>query len=205
MKKILFDVGANNGSTSVYHWLGDTNNLIYGFEPTPEMCAQIESKIEGHDNYILTKKAVSDFNGKATFNVAGTVDWGCSSLLEFSDKSQTEWPNKNTAWDFQVTHQIEVDVIRLDTFIEENNITVIDYLHVDTQGSDLKVLKGLGKYIDIVVSGVVEAATKPDILYYNQCTKEECIKFLEDNGFKIVNVQSNDDQGNEVNIFFSRE
>jgi FkbM family methyltransferase len=201
MKKILFDVGANNGNTSI-QWVHDTNNLVYAFEPTPEMYTQIESKTVGFGNYTLIKKAVSNYNGKSIFNIAGNADWGCSSLLEFSDKSQTEWPGRT---EFHTTQQIEVDVIRLDSFIEENNIKIIDYLHIDTQGSDLKVLEGLGKYINIVISGVIEAANKPDILYYGQCTKEECIEFLEDNGFEISNVESNDPFVNEVNIFFKKQ
>ena len=200
MKRILFDVGANNGSTSV-QWANDKNNIVYAFEPTPEMYLQIESRTNGVDNYILTKKAVSDYNGVATFNVAGNADWGCSSLLKFSDKSQTEWPGRT---EFYVTKEIEVEVIRLDSFVKENNIDKIDYLHVDTQGSDLKVLQGLGEYLNIVSEGVIEAANKEDILYYGQCTKDECISFLENNGFIITRVESNDNQSNEVNIFFRK-
>lgn len=200
MKKILFDVGANNGSTSI-NWSYDKNNLVYAFEPTPKMYNEIESKIIGIDNYFLIKKAVSNYNGSAIFNIAGNADWGCSSLLEFSEKSQTEWPGRT---EFYITEKIEVDVIRLDSFIEENKIEKIDYIHVDTQGSDLKVLEGLGIYINIVQEGVIEAATKKDILYYNQCTKEECIDFLENNGFKINRVESNDPFTHEVNIFFKK-
>lgn len=200
MKKILFDVGANNGSTSL-SWSYDKNNLVYAFEPTPQMYQQIESKIVGVENYFLVKKAVSNYNGNAIFNIAGNADWGCSSLLEFSEKSQTEWPGRS---EFYITEKIEVDVIRLDSFVQKNNIDRIDYIHVDTQGSDLKVLIGLGDFIDIVQEGVIEAATKKDILYYGQCTKDECIDFLEKNGFIITKVESNDPHTNEVNIFFKK-
>jgi FkbM family methyltransferase len=200
--KVYFDVGANNGYTSVPVATRYQDTVVYAFEPTPEMIQEIECKIIGFDNYILTKKAVSNYNGKARFNVAGHSDWGCSSLLEFSEKSKTDWPGRT---DFDVTREIEVDVIRLDSFIEEYGITKIDYLHIDTQGSDLKVLEGMGKYIDIVVEGGMEAAAKEDILYKGQNTQEQSIEFLENNGFEITNIQINDEYHNEVNIYFRKK
>ena len=199
--RVYFDVGANNGYTSVPIASRHQDTMVYAFEPTPEMIEEIETKIFTLDNYILTKKAVSNYNGTATFKVAGHADWGCSSLLEFSDKSKTDWPGRT---DLNVTQEIEVDVIRLDGFIEEHGITKIDYLHIDTQGSDLKVLEGMGKYIDIVTEGGMEAAAKEDILYKGQNTQQESIEFLQKNGFDITGIQINDDYHNEVNIFFKK-
>ncbi len=45
--------------------------------------------------------------------------------------------------DFNVTDTIDVDVIKLKDFINDNNIDKIDYLHCDVQGHDLEVLIGL--------------------------------------------------------------
>jgi len=199
--KVYFDVGANNGYTSVPVASRNQDTMVYAFEPTPEMIQKIESKTIGLDNYFLTKKAVSNYNGNATFKVAGHADWGCSSLLDFSDKSKTNWPGRT---DLNVTQEIKVDVIRLDGFIEEHNITKIDYLHIDTQGSDLKVLEGLGKHIDIVVEGGMEAAAKEDILYKGQNTQQQSIDFLQKNGFDITGIQINDEYQNEVNIYFRK-
>jgi len=200
--KILFDVGANDGANSVPLAMQNPDLIVYAFEPTPEMHSIIESKINGLNNYFLIKKGVSDFNGKAIFKIAGQADWGCSSLLKFSNKSKTEWIGRT---DFHVTQEIEIDVIRLDSFIESHKITKIDYLHVDAQGSDLKILQGMEKYIDIVLEGVIEAATKEDVLYEGQNTKEESIVFLQKNNFDILSIQSNDPHENEINIFFKKK
>lgn len=199
--KIIFDVGANNGDSFFELARRDPSVSVYAFEPTPEMCRIIQEKIKGFDNYVLIEKAVSDFEGVAVFHVAGQADWGCSSLLEFSEKSRTEWPGRT---DFVKTDEIEVEVIRLDRFVKENGILKIDYLHIDTQGSDLKVLKGLGDQLGLVQEGVLEAAGKPDILYDGQNTEVECIKFLVEHGFRIKKIESNDHFRNEVNIYFSR-
>lgn len=119
MNKIFFDVGANYGTNSIPLAEADPNLTVYAFEPTPFLINHLKSKTQHLSNYHIIEKAVSDFNGTAIFNVAGNADWGCSSLLTFSDKSKTDWPGRT---DFNVTEQINVSVIRLDTFIEMNNI-----------------------------------------------------------------------------------
>jgi FkbM family methyltransferase len=200
-ERIVFDVGANNGSSSVPLAIENPTYLVFAFEPTPEMIEVIKSKIVGLENYVIVPKAVSDYNGTAEFNVAGNWDWGCSSLLKFSRKSQTDWPGRT---DFHVTYKLNVDVIRLDTFIEENGITKIDHLHIDTQGSDLNVMKGLGQYLNIVSEGKMEAGTSDDVLYEGQNKLNDCIKFLLLNGFKVVDVNSNDVFCHEVNIVFKK-
>ena len=200
-EKVVFDVGANNGSSSIPLAISNPTHLVFAFEPTPEMIKIIQSQVVSLENYVIVPKAVSDYDGTAEFNVAGNWDWGCSSLLNFSNKSQTEWPGRT---DFSVTYKLNVDVIRLDTFIKENLINKIDYLHIDTQGSDLNVLKGLGEYLEIVNEGTMEAATSDDILYEGQNKLNDCIKFLLLNRFKVLDVNSNDIFCHEVNIVFKK-
>ena len=201
-KKIFFDVGANDGSSSIHVAEKDSNCLVFAFEPTKKLYNELKEKTSHLKNYIVIPKAVSDFNGIEKFYIAGQADWGCSSLLKFSNKSKTEWPGRT---DFVVTEEIYVDVIRLDDFMEENKISKIDFLHIDTQGSDLNVLKGLGDKIRFVSEGIMEAANKDEILYLNQNNKQESINFLENNGFNIVNIFPNDSEHNEVNIVFKKK
>ena len=55
------------------------------------------------------------------------------------------------------------------------------------------------------MGGVMEAANKEDILYYGQNTKDECVSFLNNNGFVITEISSNDRFDNEINICFARD
>jgi FkbM family methyltransferase len=198
--KIIFDVGANDGYSCLHHCV-DINNRVYAFEPTPQLVTNLRQRTTHLPNYILTEAAVSDYNGTATFNIAGNADWGCSSLLPLSERAKTEWGGRT---DMFVTETVEVQVIRLDSFIEQHNIPHIDFLHIDTQGSDLTVLQGLGQYISIVKEGVMEAAIKQDVLYVNQNTVEDSVNFLAGQGFTILNVYANDGHNNEANIHFIR-
>jgi FkbM family methyltransferase len=210
----FFDIGANNGSDSM-HWLNhhiDKGGIVYAFEPTPQLCEKIKTQIQERkwqDRYLVIQKAVSHFNGTAPFYVSGQADWGCSSLDQFQDSIELEktWPGRQ---DFKVTDTIQVEVIRLDQFIEDEKLLAkdpnfrIDYLHVDAQGEDLNVLKSLGKYLTLVKEGVIEMpSSHQQKLYKDQLyVMEDAVNFLKENGFIIDKIESNDTQTNEVNIYF---
>jgi FkbM family methyltransferase len=202
--KILFDIGANNGN-QWYNVLSSDQEgtLVYMFEPTPELCDVIKAKYAHLKNWVLIEKAVSNFEGTTTFNVAGHYDWGCSSLLEFKEDITNTWPEHRTlpTGDLHFTNKIEVDVITMESFLKSNpHINNIDYLHVDTQGSDLNVLKGFKDYLKIISSGVIEAALDAP-LYNGSPLKDECIEWLETNGFQVNDITGGP---HECDISFTR-
>lgn len=193
----IFDVGANNGNS--------TNNkngdIIHAFEPTPYLLEKYLYPRQC-ESYIVIPKAVSNFDGVADFHIAGQRDWGCSSLNKFESNLHETWPGRT---DFKVTQTIQIEVIRLDTYIKSTNITQVDWLHCDTQGNDLKVLQSFGEYINILKGGVVEGY-KQNPLYCNiDNSVENIVCFLESNNFYIKNISSNDRHGNEVNVTFTKK
>lgn len=202
---IIFDVGANTG-LSTRDYIKNTN-VIYAFEPVPHLIQNYLYPLRSI-NYYVIEKAVSDYDGVTSFNIAkqdpsltdGSL-FGCSSLYDFSDDLEKTWPGRT---DFEVTESIEVEVIRMDTFIRENYICKIDYLHCDTQGNDLKVLKSFGDYIGSLKTGKVECSKKNNLYKNTDNTLDNVINFLKDSGFNIDNVISNDCFDNEVNVLFSR-
>jgi FkbM family methyltransferase len=206
--KYFFDIGANNGD----QWFDilnqdQDNNFVYMFEPTPQLCEVIKTKYKNLKNWILIEKAVSDFNGKTTFNIAGSADWGCSSLFEFSEDLAQTWPDKSRLepnGDFHFTDTIEVDVITLNSFLKDNpQIDKIDYLHVDAQGSDLNILKGSSDHLNKIQKGSIEASGIAK-LYKGSVTKNECIEWLKLNGFKIDFFIGDEINGDEIDIVFSK-
>jgi FkbM family methyltransferase len=196
---IVFDVGANNGDSNIHY--AEQGHAVYAFEPTPELIEVIKAKTKHLPNYVLTETAVSNFIGQAKFNVAGQCDWGCSSLHEFSDNLAETWPGRG---DFVKTQEIQVPVTTLAEFLDEHAwIDRIDYLHIDTQGSDLDVLKGLGSKISIVLAGVCEAS-KPGYELYKGTdnSRDSIVSFLTEHGFEIEWIQN---WSEEFNIKFKRK
>ena len=196
---VIFDIGANDGS-SCSHFADDPRNVVYTFEPTPHL---LETYLypKQKENYKVFPIAVSDFDGKATFNIAGQENWGCSSLNNFSKGLENTWPGRTG---FKVTQSIEVDVIRMDAFLDAQEITQIDFLHCDVQGSDLKVLKSFGKYINILKEGEVEAFKQNPLYEESDNSIESMSLFLSENDFEIIETTPNDSHHNEFNIKFRK-
>ena len=205
MPAVFFDVGANNGSSSIPVAQQNKDVTVWAFEPTPKLAQELIEKTKDLPNYRVVQKAVSNEAGTAKFYIAGSdgCDWGCSSLNNFSEDLDKTWPGRV---DFKVTDTVDVDVIRLDKFVEENGITRIDHLHVDVQGKDLEVLMGLGDKLTTVASGVIEMAMSADVKLYKEqkYVLVDAIKFLNENGFRVARIEPNDVYCNEVNVYFFR-
>jgi FkbM family methyltransferase len=196
---IVLDIGANNGN-SYYHLTNDKSNVVYAFEPTPYLLEKFLYPKE-KDNFIVIPNAVSDIEGEMEFKIAGNLDWGCSSLLDFSDDLNHTWPGRI---DFKVTDKIKVNTIRMDSFIKKYNISSIDIMHCDTQGNDIKVLRSFGEYINIIKSGQVEGFAQNPLYKDSENSVDNLIVFLKNHQFNIDKLESNDVYQNEINIHFSK-
>jgi FkbM family methyltransferase len=204
-KFILFDIGANWGRDSLDRTRDNENIICFAFEPTPMLYDNLVKESESFkDRYFVFPYALSDFNGKSKFNVAGQSDsdWGCSSLLEFSDGLDKTWEGRT---DFVVTEEIEVEVVTMKKFLEELSpfkINRINFLHCDAQGSDLNILKGFDEHISIIEEGVIEAPQNDVVkLYKNQFLYDDVLEFFANNNIVQSELVS---QQNEYNIYFKR-
>lgn len=203
---IAIDVGANNGKSLFPHL--DKNDLLkcWAFEPTPHLIDILttESKKYG-ERYHVEPYALSDFDGSAKFNIQAHSDWGCSSLNTFDDNIKETWPGLN---EFYNDYSIDVKVYRFDTWYKEHNFKWdrIDFFHCDAQGSDLKVLQGMGDLIHMIRMGEIECARNDTVkLYKENHTLDDTVEFLTHKGFTITNISYNDGFGNELNVMFKRE
>ena len=208
----IFDVGAFDGLDGLVLALKNPNVMVHAFEANPDLIRVIKTnkdKIEKYkkikiNNYKIINNAVSDQNSNLIFNIAKNPT--VSSLKEFSKNIDKTWPGYREAH-CAVVKKIEVKGITLEKYCIDNEIKKINFLHIDTQGSDLQVLKGLKSKLDIVEKGVLEAAVnKENSLYENNHTINETEKYLIINNFeisKIENVDKNIDK--EKNIYFNKK
>src|SRR5438128_1623763 len=102
---VIFDVGANNGTSCLHLAANNPDVTVFAFEPTPQLVVMLRKRTRHLRNYVVVPKAVSNYSGKSNFNVAGQADWGCSSLRQFNPDLEKAWPGRT---DFKTTHVIEV-------------------------------------------------------------------------------------------------
>lgn len=198
--KTLIEVGAFDGSDSLrYH---NEGYQVFTFEPKKDLYEDLVNRTGHLKNYTVIPKAVCFKNGKTTFNIGQSE--GASSILPLKLDAGHHHPDVDNS-----SNSYEVETTRLDTFIEENGLqdTIIDFLHIDVQGVDFQALKSAGIYISNVLAGVVETAINEDKSIYMPQPENRLsnIKlYLETNGFKITNIESNDISQWKCTIYFNR-
>jgi len=125
--KIIFDVGANIGQTSMHFRNAFKETEIFAFEPVRSTYEELTKNLIGAN--------VKTFNlgfgeRQATKKVFLQELSELNSLVESLNK-----PNDTGAAE-------EVQITTIDNFCENNNITRITLLKIDTEGFGLKVLSG---------------------------------------------------------------
>lgn len=189
-KLILFDVGACEGLSSVRYLSLFPNSKIYTFEPVPKNFRKVLSNKEKYklDNLNPFEIGLSKEIGEATFHLSSGTPPNkvkpADDSSEFGNKSSSLFkPDKTKEihpWlKFKETITIKTDT--LDHFCKTQNITSIDFIHMDVQGAELMVLQG-GNHILKKVNSIWLEVERIS-LYEDQALKEDIELFLSSNGF----------------------
>lgn len=143
-KPVMFDVGACLGDT--YIPFSKSAWEVHAFEPNPPMFAKLAAN--PLPNVWLNNNAVTDKGGERLPFYTSEESIGISSLLAFRNSH---------------TQSAIVETVRLSEYCKEKGIEHIDFLKVDTEGFDLRVLQGLDWEIfrpSVVVCEFEDAKTK---------------------------------------------
>lgn len=124
--QVVFDVGARTDTVYLDIYPDIECHL---FEPNPMFFSELVRKVGGKKNVHLNNFGLGDTQGKFAY----------SDYLQAFEKGEAE------VWG---TNQV-FEIRTLDSYIEENNIKRIDFLKIDAEGYDFKVLKGGQKAVKI--------------------------------------------------------
>lgn len=136
---IVFDVGANIGTISI--WLSKMLDLghVYSFEAQRQIFYQLAGNVAINNLYNIDvfNCAVGSEEGTITVkepNYFSNYDYGTFSLL----KEKIPTTNKN----------LIIDCITLDNFVSKHRVPKVDLIKIDVEGMDLQVLKGAINILD---------------------------------------------------------
>lgn len=115
--QVVIDVGAR---TSLDYLAIHPDAEYHLFEPNPQFYEYLWHKTKNLPNVTINAYALGDTEGLK----------GYDSYLQAMDGAERTLKNTNA----------EYPMRKLDSYIEENNITRIDYLKVDAEGYDYKIL-----------------------------------------------------------------
>ncbi len=172
---VVLDVGANGGQfASELLTIGAME--VHCFEPVASAFAELSQRFAENPNVRPVRKAVDETPGSAEmFVTASTVG---SSLLAPVAGQQSSWA--------QVAATDTVEVVRLDQFIEQAGIAYIDLLKVDTQGTDERVLRSAGRYLQPGTIGAVLVELNFHAFYEQQGRVHTILQLLEDSGYFLA-------------------
>lgn len=135
-KPIVFDIGANTGSFSLLPVV-NPDMIVYSFEPQPDIFDLLKRNVSFNDleeKVFPHKLVLSDKKGLETLHIP--VDSSQSGLATLGNPER-----------FEETKDVTVTSTTIDQFAEEHKIEYASLVKIDTEGSELFVLKGGEKFI----------------------------------------------------------
>ena len=177
----VFELGAHIGYISVYFsQLVGTSGKVFVFEPGVNNLPYVRENIANSKikNVQLVEKAVSDNNGTATFyleNITGQSN----SLVK--DYRVTKKIHSKTFVEMK-KNEVQVETIRIDDFVQMNNISRIDFIKIDIEGAEYLAIKGMPNVL---------ATLKPTMMIEVTENHEALFNLLKDNGYFFIDEFSN--------------
>lgn len=195
-KLICFDVGARNG-------LKDLRSLsrsisLYSFEPNlQDNDPLINGKGNEYTKFHLIKKGL--YSSQGIYNFYLMANPSMSSMYKPDEKILNEYFNsinefKEWRKQLNIVGEKKVETITIDDFVKERGINFIDYLKLDTQGTELEILKGAENSLKEKKIGVIKTEFAFISLYQNQPTFTQIDQYLNNQGYKLITCEFNYDQ-----------
>lgn len=171
---VVIDVGAHVGefSSAVRAVSACT---IYAFEPVPGAFESLKTNLSDN-RFFAINQAISLENARVRFHVTESLVG--SSLLSPIQGQSSKWLNE--------TEQIEVQSIRLDTFIEQKEMLKISLLKTDAEGCDLQVLDSAGRFLTPDFTQAVLVEMSFHVFHEGQDKFYKIIELLSDRGYFLA-------------------
>lgn len=177
-RDLVVDIGANVGAFSVYAAKRAPRGLIYAYEPDRESFVLLERNVHlnGFTNVVASNLAISVGIGEGLFYSGGT---SIEHSLMSADMGGS-------------TVSYVVRTIGLMDIFKINNLSYIDFLKVDCEGSEYDILFGTNTYYLSKIEKIVLEYHEGRCRKFN---RSDLVSFLGDNGF-VTKVRGESDRSN---------
>ncbi|WP_114936927.1 FkbM family methyltransferase [Mucilaginibacter endophyticus] len=202
---LIFDIGGCEGEDSIRYSKLFPKAKVWVFEPLPGNQEIIKANIKASDqkNIRLFPIALSDQRGYSDFHVSSgrpegidpNADWDFgnkSSSLLSPGEVLTAFPWLN----FKTVIQVPTDTLHF--IFHDHQIESVDFIHMDVQGAELKVLTGAKDYIKHVKAVWLEVSETA--LYNDQPLKNDIHEFMVKNNFRLIKTAVKDGVGDLMYI-----
>lgn len=177
---VLFDVGAHVGETIAKMKNLFPRSRIHAFEPSPHACSRLQAEWGAADGVVLNALALGERDAVAPFYELEGGGSAANSLLPIDRTSPSVVRNA------ALTEQIHVAVATVDGYCKRNGIERIDWLKVDAQGYDLRVLQGAQAMLRTGSIGVISLEVNLLPMYHGEGTLSEIVAHCAQLGYFMI-------------------
>ena len=166
----IFDVGANIGQSCTEYLQQWPDSKIFCFEPSSRVFKILE---DTHGE----KTQVENYNLGLSdqCKTMAMVEEDISVNNHFIDSSLVN----------SVENVIDCEVVRGDCFILAKEVLGIDFLKIDTEGHDLKVLQGFHETLIKGMIGLIQCEVSMSLANQKHVYFEDVLEFIKPFGFEI--------------------
>lgn len=168
----IYDIGANKGTWTAECLKYFPSANYYLFEPQINLKKDIDLRFKDLKNIQLFSVGVGNVNDELNFTIHERDD---SCTFSFSEQEA-----KNRGFE-----QIKMPIVKLESFVKENNLKTPSILKIDAEGLDLEVLQGADSLLQHSEIIMVEVAVMNRRL---KNTASEMLNYLNDKGFKLFDI-----------------
>jgi FkbM family methyltransferase len=173
----FIDIGAHNGLTINNTLYFEKNNEWTGINVEP-IKTVFDTLVVNRPNCINLNCAVSNSDGETDFYCnTGHTEMLSGIKNTFDDRHYNRLLNENKQHNC-ITNVIKVKTKKLETILNEHNISHVNYLSIDVEGAEFEVIKSIN--FDTVFIDVIGFENNFDD------NSIHIIKFLEDKNYVIV-------------------
>jgi FkbM family methyltransferase len=185
--RVWLDVGAHQSEHSIAALANDPSLKVHAFEPQPDRHSKL--MLSAPPNVTVHAMAVADREGFAAVRVGRLV--APVSLLPGDEALRAGWKGEDLLHEERA---IVVPSIRLDTFMRDNGITMVDFLKIHTPGDDFSIIRSLGdRIVDVRRIQLAVVPGAPD--------KAAIVAYLAEHSFVLEATKIHSDGGEEILTF----
>ena len=153
-KVTILEAGAYDGNDTLAWSNLLPEATIYAFEPEPSTYKKLSAKVKGCRNVKTYNEALNDISEEVSFYVSQN---GEDTGGTFSSSLLKPKEHLNVCPHIKFEKQIKVKAINLDDWAKKNNVEKIDFMWIDMQGAEFKVLQAapmILKTVSVIFSEV---------------------------------------------------
>jgi len=179
---VVADIGCRWGFAERFLTVPDKEGFkIYGFDPDEEECRRLQQAYKDIPEGIVTCVPIALAGQEGMRNLYITKQPACSSLHPPIQYLAERYPTLSN--DIKLDKITTVNVTTIEKWAAAHNVDYIDYLKIDTQGSELEILTGAGALLESVRCIDIEVEFNP--IYEGQTTFGETDMWLRSKGFTL--------------------